>query len=109
MKRSRSCNAFAFLILVLVMVAAVAASLPAQQDRDVNVMMWQKDTHRTGQNQNEGFLVSPLTGVGQLCNIPVDGQVYAQPRAVSDVTFNGTTYTSVVSVVTQNESVYAAN
>lgn len=110
MKNFRALQAFAFAISLLGVILAVSRPSRAQ-DPDVNVVTWQNDTHRTGQNLNEATLVSPLTGFGQLCNIPVDGQVYAQPLVVADVKFNGSTtaYTSVVYAVTQNDTVYAIN
>jgi hypothetical protein len=109
MKRSLAAQ---FLISLFLLALTMIASAPLRaQDPDVNVVTWQNDTHRTGQNLNEGILVSPLTGFGQLCNIPVDGQVYSQPLVVADVKFNGSTtpYTSVVYAVTQYDSVYAIN
>jgi hypothetical protein len=99
-------------VSLLVAIAAMSAPSRAQtSDPDVNVLMWQNDTHRTGQNLTESALVSPLTGFGQLCNVPVDGQVCSQPLVVADVKFTPSTtaYTSVVYVVTQNDTVYAIN
>lgn len=62
-------------------------------------------------NLAEAKLVSPLTGFGQLCNAQLDGQVYAQPLIVSNVTVtaNGTSknYASVAYVVTQAGTLYA--
>jgi len=50
---------------------------------------------------------------GQLCHAALDGQVYAQPLIVTNVTMtvNGvrTNYPSVAYVVTQNGTVYAIN
>ncbi|HVI08163.1 MAG TPA: hypothetical protein VND65_07690 [Candidatus Binatia bacterium] len=56
------------------------------------VTTWQNDTHRTGQNLKEGTLVPPLSAInfGQLCNVPLDGQVYAQPLVETNVTISGT-------------------
>ncbi|MGA8764393.1 MAG: hypothetical protein WB562_16115 [Candidatus Sulfotelmatobacter sp.] len=55
---------------------------------------WQNDTHRTGRNLSEGALVAPLSGInfGQLCNIQLDGQIYAQPLVETNVTIGGTSY-----------------
>jgi hypothetical protein len=73
-----------------------------------NVLTWQQDRGRTGQNLSEGMLTSStLTSqnFGQLCHADLDGQVYAQPLVVTNVTVsaNGTAtnYASVVYVVTQ--------
>ena len=93
----------------------VVAPVPSTaQDPDVKVLTWGYDPYKTQQNLNEVTLVktalqSTTNKFGQLCNISVDGQVYAQPLVVTDVRFNGVTtpYTSVLYVVTQNDSVYA--
>jgi hypothetical protein len=74
----------------------------------VSVTTWQNDTHRTGRNLGESVLVSPLTGFGQLCNVQLDGQVYAQPLVETSVTIGGTHYAGGVAyVVTQNDTLYA--
>jgi hypothetical protein len=79
MTRFWAVRRFAFVVSLLVAIVALCAPSRAQtSDPDINVLTWQNDTHRTGQNLNESTLVS-LTGFGQLCNIPVDGQVYSQP------------------------------
>jgi hypothetical protein len=95
---------------VLIQIAAMSV-LSRAQDPDVNVLVWQYDLNRSGQNLSEATLVSPLTGFGQLCKIQVDGQVYAQPLVVADVVFNNSSsaYASVVYAVTENDTVYAIN
>jgi len=105
----------ALLVSVLGVVAVASAPLCAQ-DPDVNVLTWGYDPFKTQQKLNEATLTktalqSTTNKFGQLCNISVDGQVYAQPLVVTDVKFNGVTtpYTSVVYVVTQNDTVYAIN
>jgi hypothetical protein len=76
----------------------------------VSVTTWQNDTHRTGRNLNEATLVAPLSGFGQLCNVPLDGQVYAQPLVETNVHISGTFYPNGVAyVVTQNDTLYAIN
>lgn len=78
----------------------------------VAVTTWQNDTHRTGRNLGETTLVAPLSGInfGQLCNVPLDGQVYAQPLVETNVKINGITYPNGVAyVVTQNDTLYAIN
>jgi hypothetical protein len=89
------------------------ASISFAQDpgsTGVSVTTWQNDTHRTGRNLNEGTLVSPLTGFGQLCNVQLDGQVYSQPLIETSVTIGGTHYPGGVAyVVTQNDTLYAIN
>jgi hypothetical protein len=100
--------------LAFVLGAVLAAStFSLAQDpgsTGVAIVTYQNDTHRTGRNVNEATLVSPLTGFGQLCNVPLDGQVYAQPLIETSVTINGTHYTGGVAyVVTQNDTLYAIN
>jgi PQQ-like domain len=81
-------------------------------DLDVNVFTWQNDTFRTGQNLNETVLTPTAiknSNFGQLCSVQLDGQVYAQPLIVTDVTISKIRYTTpgVVYVVTQNDTLYA--
>jgi hypothetical protein len=77
-----------------------------------NVTTWHNDNLRTGQNTNETTLTpSNLgtqnhSGFGQLCHYGLDGQVYAQPLVMTNVTLNGTTYPSVVYVVTMRNTLY---
>lgn len=79
----------------------------------VNVWTWHgdnlDDNWRTGQNAAEASLTPSnvnKTGFGQLCSAGVDGQVYAQPLVLGNVTINHVNYSSVVYVTTQNDSVY---
>jgi hypothetical protein len=94
---------------VLCLVVFVVGGVVSAQ---VNITTWQSDTLRTGQNNNETIL-SPTnlasSNFGQLCNVGLDGQVYAQPLVLSNVTFNGTQYSSLVYVVTQNSTLYVIN
>ena len=78
----------------------------------VNITTWQDDNLRTGQNLNETILTPAnlSTGnFGELCSLALDGQVYAQPLVLSNVTFNGTQYASLVYVVTQRNTLYVIN
>lgn len=80
----------------------------------VSVTTWQNDTHRTGRNLNEGSLVASNNALppsfGQLCSVPLDGQVYAQPLVETGVKIGGITYPNGIAyVVTQNDSLYAIN
>ena len=76
----------------------------------VNVLTWHNDTYRTGENLSESVLtyntISKNT-FGQLCSQQLDGQVYSQPLAVTNVTIGGTNYPYVVYVVTENDTLYA--
>jgi hypothetical protein len=79
------------------------------------VLTWQNDNYRTGQNLNETAITyqsfgNPNFEFGQLCSVPLDGQVYAQPLVVTNVTIpplTGHLYKSVVYVVTENDTLYA--
>src|SRR5258708_24556528 len=78
----------------------------------VNVLTWQYDHARTGQNLNEGTLVYGTLSkstFGQRCSVQLDGQVYAQPLVVAPSKINGTRYSYVAYVVTQNDTLYAIN
>ena len=96
---------------VLLGIASVAAA-QGLGSGGVNVLTWQDDTYRTGDNLNESTITySTITtdNFGQLCSVQLDGQVYAQPLVVANVTIGGTKYSSVVYVVTQNDTLYAIN
>lgn len=75
----------------------------------VSVTTWHNDNLRTGQNLNETTLTpsSLPSTFGQLCSFHVDGQVYAQPLVVTNVTIQGQNYPSVVLVVTETNMLYA--
>jgi outer membrane protein assembly factor BamB len=76
----------------------------------VNVLTYHNNNARTGANLNETVLtpsnVSPVT-FGQLAQVPVDGQVYAQPLVKTNVAFPIGSKHDVVYVATEHDSVYA--
>jgi hypothetical protein len=114
--KSLSLNLLVFLLALF----NVAEHLVGQTA--VNVTTWQQDdpalcttcVFRTGLNLGEPHLTyqslpQQSFQFGQLCNVTLDGQVYAQPLVVTNVTINGTNYPIVVYAVTQNGTVYAIN
>jgi hypothetical protein len=66
---------------------------------------------RTGQNLGETTLTPSnvnTSSFGKLFSVPVDGQIYAQPLYVPNVSITGATH-NVVCVATEDDSIYAFN
>ncbi len=85
-----------------------------------NITQYHVDSQLTGANLTETQLTPSNVNAadfGQLYNTPLDGQVYAEPLVLTNVTITagpntiGTpgTYPSVVFVATQHDSLYAIN
>src|SRR5579863_107052 len=97
-----------------------AQTAPCSPGTGVCVLTWQQDTgldttcseciYRTGENLNEPALTSGALekqNFGVLCSAPLDGQVFGQPLVATNVTINNVTYSRVVYVVTQKDTLYA--
>ncbi|MBA2392996.1 MAG: hypothetical protein H0V70_09660 [Ktedonobacteraceae bacterium] len=73
------------------------------------VTTYHNDNLRTGQDTHETMLTTSNVNssqFGKRVTYPVDGQVYAQPLYLSNVSLHGTTH-NVVYVATKSDSVYA--
>jgi hypothetical protein len=82
-----------------------ALACPAQ----TNVLTSNYNNSRTDLNASETILTPSVvnsTQFGKLFSLPVDGQLYAQPLYVANVTIGGVAH-NVVVVATENDSVYA--
>ena len=91
-------------MLVTILASLVSTVVSAQ----VNVTTRSYDNRRSGANQNETILTlsNVASKFGKLYTVPLDGEVYAQPLYVSNLTVNGATH-NVVYVATMNNNVYA--
>jgi hypothetical protein len=117
LERFKLCARAASLIGLLWCAAAPAAAQLCPTGT-LCVTAWQQDTpslcagcaYRTGANLTETVInnSSIQNGTfGQLCHASLDGQVYAQPLVVSNVTIGTTMYKYVAYVVTQKDTLYA--
>ncbi len=73
-----------------------------------NVTTYMYDNYQSGVNSSETVLTPDniKAGFGQLSACEIDGQAYAQPLYLSNVTISGQTH-NVVYVATCHDSVYA--
>jgi Ricin-type beta-trefoil lectin domain-like len=89
---------------------AILALVAAAAQAQVNVTTHHNDVSRTGANLSETILTPANVNAGQfgkLYTFPLDGQVYAQPLYMSNVTTSGTAMHNIVFVATMHNSVYA--
>src|ERR1700730_15709493 len=76
----------------------------------VGVFTQHNDNARTGQNLSETALTPSnvqMSSFGKLFSAPVDGQVYAQPVYVPNVSIAGNGTHNIIYVATEGDSVYA--
>ena len=92
---------------ILAAIALATSTLTA--GTPVAVTTYHNDNQRTGWNSNETILTPASVASGNFARLfshNLDGQAYAQPLYVPNVTVNGAVH-NVVFVATENDSVYA--
>ena len=102
-------NQKTFRCVATIFLTAFISLIPAGAQTFAGVLTQHNDTGRTGQNLQETILTPTnvnSTSFGKLFSYSVDGQMFAQPLYVPNVTIGATTH-NVVYAVTQNDSVYA--
>src|SRR6202142_3872065 len=100
---------FAILNFKFAVLAVLFGFVPAHLGAQVSVLTQRNDISRSGVNASETLLTPTdvnTTQFGELFSQTVDGQVYAQPLYMPNVTINGVAH-NVVFVVTEHDSVYA--
>src|SRR6202521_5511316 len=98
-------------LLITLSFASLGILAPAMQGQGfAGVLMQHNDNARTGQNLNETILKPTNVNsakFGKIFSYPVDGQVYAQPLYVPNVTIPGQGVHNVLYVATENDTLYA--
>jgi Abnormal spindle-like microcephaly-assoc'd, ASPM-SPD-2-Hydin len=97
-----------FVVLLIAAVCGLGSVVRAQSFS--GVLTWHNDVSRTGQNLDESVLTPQNvkdTKFGKVFSYSVDGQIYAQPLYVPNVSIPGQGVHNVVYVETENDSVYA--
>src|ERR1700727_774027 len=93
--------------LTVLAIFAVAGQPPTAI---INVLTWQYSNSRTGQNLHETVLTTTnvnATNFGKIFSYPVDGNIYAQPLYVGQLTITGQGVHNTIFVDTENHSIYA--
>lgn len=96
-------------LLTLVLLSAWALAQKAAPGT-VNVLTRQNDNQHTGQNLQETILTPTNVNsgsFGKLFSYPVDGQIYAEPLYVSNLTMAQGGVHNAVFVATEYDSIYA--
>jgi len=94
--------------MILRRLALFAFSFPLAAQ--FNVLTYQYDNTRAGQNLNEVLLTKTNVNsnqFGKLFSYPVDGYIYGQPLYLGGVNIAGKGFHNVVFVATEHDSVYA--
>lgn len=103
-------NSFRQLVGAGTFLALVFACFTPAKAQFTGVLTQHNDVARTGQNLNEAILTTQnvnSTTFGKLFSYSVDGQMYAQPLYVPNVSIPGQGTHNVIYVETQNDSLYA--
>jgi Abnormal spindle-like microcephaly-assoc'd, ASPM-SPD-2-Hydin len=104
-----------FFSVITAQVALCALLATAASAQFTGVFTQHNDLSRTGQNLYETTLTpsnvmattSGVPNFGKVFSFAVDGQIYAQPLYVPNVTIKGVKYSGVIYVATEYDSVYA--
>lgn len=97
-----------FVALLIALLCGLKSEVGAQTFG--GVLTWHNDVARTGQNLNESILTPQnvkSTKFGKVFSFSVDGQIYAQPLYVPNVSIPGQGVHNVIYAATENDSVYA--
>lgn len=92
------------------LVAVLSCSLAAFSQNFSGVLTWHNDNARTGQNLQETILTTSLVNsksFGKVFSYSFQGQAYAQPLYVPNVSIPGQGTHNVVYLVTEHDQLYA--